>query len=368
MASWDAEQVANARLIVAVGLEMGMSTRDITIGLMTAMQESSLRNLRYGDRDSLGLFQQRPSQGWGSVSQVTNPLYAARKFYSALGGVKNRDNLTMWGAAQAVQRSANPSAYAQWEGDAQRLLTQSGVRGSLPYPVAKPQMSLEMSGYLAGNASDAGTPAVKSVSTDQTSPAAPGAGASTGPIAAPQQPAPEALDLGDFPELTSHVSGIRGKLIGAAKQSLGTPYVWGGSAPGGFDCSGLIYYWYNKLGVKVPRVSFDQVTIGQRTSVNKLVPGDFVGFGSDAHHIAIYIGNNQILEAAHSGTNVRVRNLGKGENAWGVHLNLPSGVIEDKAVGYMQGPEGAPKMPADDAPLGVAAGATPSPLLNFPGL
>lgn len=109
-----AEQVKNALTIANVGKSMHMSARDIEIALMTAMQESGLRNLHYGDRDSQGLFQQRPSMGWGTVAQVTNPQYAAHTFFDHLRGVAGRDGMPMTLAAQAVQRSAYPYAYAKW--------------------------------------------------------------------------------------------------------------------------------------------------------------------------------------------------------------------------------------------------------------
>ena len=109
------EQLNNAATIIGVGRSMGMSQRDLIIGIMTAMQESTLRNLSGGDRDSIGLFQQRPSQGWGTPDQIRNPSYAARKFFSTLQGVKNRDKMSLSAAAQAVQRSAYPEAYAKWE-------------------------------------------------------------------------------------------------------------------------------------------------------------------------------------------------------------------------------------------------------------
>jgi hypothetical protein len=77
----DSDQAANARLIVAVGQQSAVPEQGLLIALMTAMQESTLRNLDYGDRDSLGLFQQRPSTGWGLPAQVTDPAYAAAAFY-----------------------------------------------------------------------------------------------------------------------------------------------------------------------------------------------------------------------------------------------------------------------------------------------
>jgi cell wall-associated NlpC family hydrolase len=109
------EQKANAAIIYNVGKEKGASSRDCIIAIMTAMQESGLKNLKGGDRDSAGLFQQRPSQGWGSYAEVTNPRYAAGKFFDALFKVKNRDRMELWQACQAVQRSGLPRAYAQHE-------------------------------------------------------------------------------------------------------------------------------------------------------------------------------------------------------------------------------------------------------------
>lgn len=104
--AFDAEQLKNARIIASVGKSMKMSARDIEIGIMTAITESSLRNIHGGDRDSQGLFQQRPSMGWGTVAQVTDPQYAAHKFFSVLKGVAGRGDMAPWLAAQAVQRSA----------------------------------------------------------------------------------------------------------------------------------------------------------------------------------------------------------------------------------------------------------------------
>lgn len=96
------------------------------IAIATAMQESSLRNLDHGDRDSLGLYQQRPSQGWGSEDEVQDPVYAAGAFYDALLRVKGWKTLPLTEAAQKVQRSGYPEAYAKWEGDAMALAVQLG--------------------------------------------------------------------------------------------------------------------------------------------------------------------------------------------------------------------------------------------------
>lgn len=108
------DQLRNAETIWAVGKGMGMSDRDCTLALMCAMQESTLRNLSGGDRDSVGLFQQRPSMGWGTVAQCTNPTYAATQFYKHLKNVKNRDSMSETRAIQAVQSSGLPDAYQKW--------------------------------------------------------------------------------------------------------------------------------------------------------------------------------------------------------------------------------------------------------------
>ncbi|QGH68778.1 hypothetical protein [Pseudactinotalea sp. HY158] len=113
--SLSAEQAGSAALIVAVGAGRDLPERALTIAVATAMQESSLRNLDHGDRDSLGLFQQRPSQGWGSPEQVQDPRYAAGLFYDRLVEVPDYLEVPLTEAAQAVQRSAFPDLYAQHE-------------------------------------------------------------------------------------------------------------------------------------------------------------------------------------------------------------------------------------------------------------
>jgi hypothetical protein len=102
----------------------------VTIALATAMQESKLRNLDYGDRDSLGLFQQRPSQGWGTPEQIMDPVYAAGKFYSELVKVTGFEDMPITEAAQAVQRSAYPDAYAKHEAAARSFA--SSLTGHSP--------------------------------------------------------------------------------------------------------------------------------------------------------------------------------------------------------------------------------------------
>jgi hypothetical protein len=109
------DQAANASTIAAVGKQLSMPDHAVTIALAAALQESELHNLPAGDLDSLGLFQQRPSQGWGTAGQIMIPRYAARAFYQHLAAVPGWQTMSVTAAAQAVQRSAAPDAYAQWE-------------------------------------------------------------------------------------------------------------------------------------------------------------------------------------------------------------------------------------------------------------
>ncbi|MDQ0986808.1 hypothetical protein [Streptomyces sp. V2I9] len=114
-------QAVNAATISAVGTTRGMPERAVTIALATALQESALHNIDHGDRDSMGLFQQRPSQGWGSAEQIMDPVYSSGKFYEGLAEVPGYSRLPLTVAAQRVQRSGFPQAYAKHEPDAALL-------------------------------------------------------------------------------------------------------------------------------------------------------------------------------------------------------------------------------------------------------
>ncbi|KQU70847.1 hypothetical protein ASD62_07290 [Phycicoccus sp. Root563] len=112
---FDPSQTAYAATIVAIAEKRGLPARAGTIAIATAIQESKLRNLTYGDRDSVGLFQQRPSQGWGTEKQILDPVYATNKFYDALVKVDGYEQMRITEIAQKVQRSAYPEAYADHE-------------------------------------------------------------------------------------------------------------------------------------------------------------------------------------------------------------------------------------------------------------
>ena len=129
------EMAANARLIIQTGKRLGVPDRGLVVALAAAMQESGLRSLNYGDRDSVGMFQQRPSTGWGTAAQLQDPGYATRLFFGGpsnpnaprtrgLLDIKGWQSMTVAQAAQAVQISAYPDAYAKWETSAWSWLAQ----------------------------------------------------------------------------------------------------------------------------------------------------------------------------------------------------------------------------------------------------
>lgn len=127
---WDAEQLANVATIIRVGNTKGVPPWGWVVAVATAIQESRLRNLTHlvaSDHDSIGLFQQRPSQGWGTAAQLANPAYQAARFFDKLLAVKAWQQMPLTEAAQAVQRSAYPTAYAKWTSDAIHLVSQVGT-------------------------------------------------------------------------------------------------------------------------------------------------------------------------------------------------------------------------------------------------
>lgn len=149
----DLDQAANAGTIAAVALRRRLPEDAVVIAYATALQESHLRNLQSGDRDSVGLFQQRPSQGWGTARQLKDPAYASSKFFSALVKVQDYSGMSVHEAAQKVQRSADGTAYARHEEDA-RILA-AAYTGRIPgavrcwYPPDKRKKRSEAARALA---------------------------------------------------------------------------------------------------------------------------------------------------------------------------------------------------------------------------
>jgi hypothetical protein len=116
-------QAAIAATIAGVAQHRSLPRRAVTVAYATALQESKLQNLYYGDRDSVGVFQQRPSQGWGPAKRLEDPIYATRKFFAALTAVRGYRIMPVYQAAQAVQHSADGYAYGQYSTPAAILAT-----------------------------------------------------------------------------------------------------------------------------------------------------------------------------------------------------------------------------------------------------
>lgn len=261
------EQVSNAGLIVATGVEMGVPQHGWVVALATAMQESNLKNLANSnvpeslelpnqgvgsDHDSVGLFQQREA-GWGDVATRMDPRQSARLFYDALLQVPGWESLPVTRAAQLVQVSAFPDAYAKWE-----------------------QSAATLAGALEGVE----------------------CGPETGPVPAAD------------PQIQ--------RVVDRAMSQQGQPYVWGGGdangpTSGGFDCSGLMVYAFAEIGIGVPHQtqaiwnSFQPAITDQAA----IQPGDMVLFSSNGqpggiHHVGLYLGNGQMLHAPESGDVVKV--------------------------------------------------------------
>lgn len=274
-----AEQAGNAAVIIGVGQRLGIPARGWVIAIATALQESRLVNLGNlgadNDHDSLGLFQQRPSAGWGTPAQIMNPQYAATAFYEHLRRVPGWQSLPLTEAAQAVQRSAYPDAYAKHE----------------------PQAAAIVAAYTGGVVCDGG---------DNTGDAA-------------NLPPGFALPLGTPPPVVI--------AIGWALAQLGTPYTFGGdcTAPHSgdpqhqCDCSSLMQQAYRAAGISIPRVTVDQVREGTPVpSPAELRPGDLIlipgsdGSMTNPRHVGMYLGSGLVVEAPKTGDVVKIIKL----SAW----------------------------------------------------
>ncbi|MFD4829183.1 C40 family peptidase [Streptomyces uncialis] len=280
-----AEQIPHAKTIVATGVSLGVPDRGQVVALATALQESRLRNLDYGDRDSLGLFQQRPSMGWGTPDQIRDPVYASTKFYEGLLKVPGWQSMTITQAAQAVQISGFPDAYAQWEPLSRAL--QTAIIEILPDQG-------EGSGELAGG----------------TAGCVPGEdGSGFGPI--PEGAVPEGY------EIPKDADPKARKAITWAMGQLGTPYQWGGTCTdprgpdpmGRCDCSSLTQQAYRAAGLTLTRTTYTQVKEGKAVSAQSMRPGDLIfsrGTAAVPEHVSLYMGSGLLINAPRTGTNVRI--------------------------------------------------------------
>jgi cell wall-associated NlpC family hydrolase len=268
-----AEQTANATVIVDVGENMAVPSYGQVIAIATALQESDLHNLTSGDADSLGLFQQRPSQGWGSPAQILDPSYAATAFYQHLLAVPGWESLPLTQAAQAVQHSAFPDAYAQWQAEATSTVQ-----------------------YIAG-----GTVVAAPISS---APTAGGTAVQLDPSANSQ-----VCGVTDLPP------SLVGQVLTFAAAQVGKPYVLGATGPDAWDCSALVQAAYAAVGAALPRTADEQYDYTRAhgqiltgpPSADALQPGDLLfspgddpvpaADGASIGHVAIYAGNGVVIEA-----------------------------------------------------------------------
>ncbi len=248
----DTEQRAIVEQIIAIGKQRRLPPRAWQIAIQAGMTESRLHNLHYGDRDSLGIFQMRPSQGWGSVAQVTDPVYEINKFYDKLLMVPGWETQRPGDSAQDIERSAFPARYHQWE-----------------------PLAVNVIGTVGGDV----TEFVKASCTT--------------PLPAPSE--------------------IAGRAIQYALGEVGKPYVWGATGPNSYDCSGLMLRAYQSAGVTLPRVAAQQYWAGTQLPVRQAQPGDLLFWGYDTsnpdtiHHVAMYLGNGRMVEAANQTVPLRQR-------------------------------------------------------------
>lgn len=268
--------------VIAIGKQLKLPPRAWQIAIQASSAESTLQNLTYGDRDSVGWFQMRPVAGWGNLKQLHDTDYQIRAFYGGPGGprppglrdIQGWEQMQPGEAAQSVEQSGFPGRYDLFEGFASALVKKNGHVKA------------------AANADPSGC--------SQT----------------PNVPA----------------SKMAKTVIAAAKRWVGTPYAWGGgtlSGPSGgmppdagvkgFDCSSLVRYAYAKVGITLPRQSGQQYNAGKHVPFKDAKPGDLV-FWADAagnpqaiHHVAIYIGNNEVVQAPQSGEKIKVSKVWSSE-------------------------------------------------------
>jgi cell wall-associated NlpC family hydrolase len=265
-----AAQASNAQLIYSVSVTMQLPQRAPVIAIATAMQESRLRDLPTGPGDALGLFQQRPSQGWGTPAQILQPVYAATRFYQALLQVPGWQSLPLATAAESVQHSGLPQLYAKWEGLASALVTT--FTGTATACLTDNSHNIPLTGSTT------------------------------------RVPAGFTLPADTPPQV---ITAIRYALV-----QLGKPYIWGGTGPTGYDCSGLIMMAYQAAGITLPRTTFQQVTVGTPVfSLTQLRPGDLIftpgSDGTPAHpgHVGMYLGSGLVIQAPQTGDEIKITPL-----------------------------------------------------------
>jgi len=278
---YSGDQVKNAAAILSIGKQRGLTQHAQQTALMAAMTESTLNNLSGGDRDSAGLFQMRPSMGWGTLAQVTDISYAINLFYERLVKVPGWETKTPGEAAQAVEGSAFPDAYA-----------------------TKSAYAVEMMNALSGVT----VSTVSQTNEGATCTAGAAAGASAGGTN-------NALVAGEQPATGPHAAQIN-QVIAFAKQQLGEAYVLGGAGPNVWDCSGLTKVAYAGIGINIDAGHSattqwrNGVARGQMHPLSEVQPGDLIFWGgNDAWHVGISLGGDMMIAAPKVGDVVKIQKV-----------------------------------------------------------
>ncbi|MET8848625.1 C40 family peptidase [Amycolatopsis sp. NPDC004625] len=288
-----AEEMDIARTIVDVVQQRRLPRRAAVLAIATGMVESGLRNLDFGDRDSIGVFQQRPSQGWGTREQILNPVYATGKFLDALIALPGWDTMAPGQAEQAVQHSGFPDRYAPREPAAAAIVARFWTGPDNPTPPAVP-----------GGATEAVQ--AKTLCPDQ------------GGSDVPREP--DKVDPAKLPPGFTLPDDVRQRAaVGFALGQLGKPYVWGAKGPDAYDCSGLMLASWAAAGVGIPAGTVSQVHAGHAvSSLDQVQPGDLLfipgslGTAQVPRHVGMYAGHGLIVDAYDTGTGVILESL----SAW----------------------------------------------------
>jgi hypothetical protein len=290
--TWSGEQAANAQLITSVVTGRALPRRAAVIAVATAIVESQLRNLSGGDRDSLGLFQQRPSQGWGPPERILNPALAAGAFLDRLVDVPGWATLPAGTPEQLVQRSAFPDAYAPQESPAADLVAKFWSGPDNPLPLAPTGAAApQLASFAVPGCADQG-----------------GSNVPLGPADLNAKAMPPGYQLPADPAARAAVA--------FAIAQLGKPYVWGATGPNAFDCSGLVQAAWAAARVGISRSTATQVHDGTPVAgLDQVQAGDLLFIpgsdGTSAHpgHVGIAAGGGLVIDAYDSTLGVIVERL-----------------------------------------------------------
>jgi hypothetical protein len=274
---WSAEQMNNTHTITQVTQSRQLPRRAAVLAVTTAIVESELANVHYGDRDSLGLFQQRPSQGWGGPADILNPAAATGKFLDHLVTIARWPYLPPGVAEQLVQRSARPERYASQEPPAAELVGKFWTGPDNPPSPGDPSGDQRATLTALTTSTGCGDQGASNIPLDPTR-LPPG-------FALPADPRQRAA-------------------VSYALAQVGKPYVWGAKGPNAFDCSGLVQAAWAAAGVAISAGTTSEVHDGIPVgSLHQVQPGDLLfipgslGTARNPGHVGMYAGSGIVVNA-----------------------------------------------------------------------